>query len=251
MSSKKYVLLMLAVSILAAGAAYAQDPISAECLANDNGTGTVTLPPAGCKYLSPSQVHQIIDGLPPGTTIILKPIHTNFICRENNPTGATLPGCEQPGGTLGGHVERFNSTLVLQMTGTGVLAGWSQTIALPAQSETHTGPRPIGAPVQDFPTDMHRIEGTVQNAGDFEYLHIAAGTANGYPSPGHTTLTRRPDGKWGVKSHFTVGYRIDFRGARGSILGNYGGSTQGTVNMQAVSNQAAPDGTTPVATSNR
>ena len=45
-------------------------PASADpCNAADNGTGTVTLPPIGCDYLSPDEVHVIIDGLPPGTTI--------------------------------------------------------------------------------------------------------------------------------------------------------------------------------------
>src|SRR5206468_3869207 len=45
------------------------------CVVADNGSGTVTLPPAGCEYLSPSDVHQIIAGLPPGATIELGAIH--------------------------------------------------------------------------------------------------------------------------------------------------------------------------------
>ena len=35
------------------------------CVVPDNGSGTVDLPPAGCGYLSPADVHMIIDGLPP------------------------------------------------------------------------------------------------------------------------------------------------------------------------------------------
>jgi len=42
------------------------------CVVPDNGGGTVTLPPAGCNYLSPSDVHEIINGLPAGTTVQLK-----------------------------------------------------------------------------------------------------------------------------------------------------------------------------------
>jgi len=36
------------------------------CVVLDNGGGSVDLPPAGCDYLSPDEVHKIIDGLPAG-----------------------------------------------------------------------------------------------------------------------------------------------------------------------------------------
>ncbi|UCE59369.1 MAG: hypothetical protein JSU63_18245, partial [Phycisphaerales bacterium] len=77
------------------------------CVQPDNGTGTVTLPPVGCDYLGPDEVHQIIDGLPPGTTIELDPIHMDFICTPQAAVQCSLalpPGeCEVLGGTLGGH----------------------------------------------------------------------------------------------------------------------------------------------------
>ena len=41
---------------------------AAPCTQPDNGTGTATLPPIGCEYMSPDEVFMIIDGLPPGTT---------------------------------------------------------------------------------------------------------------------------------------------------------------------------------------
>ncbi len=50
----------------------------------DNGTGTVTLPPIGCDYMSPDEVWMIIDGLPPGTTIEFDGPLTNFICGMSN-----------------------------------------------------------------------------------------------------------------------------------------------------------------------
>ena len=50
------------------------------CVVADDGSGTVQLPPPGCDYLSPADVHMIIDGLPAGTEIMLAPIHTRFIC---------------------------------------------------------------------------------------------------------------------------------------------------------------------------
>ena len=44
----------------------------------DNGDGTVDLPPTGCPYLSPDDVHMIINGLPPDTTINVGLEHAQF-----------------------------------------------------------------------------------------------------------------------------------------------------------------------------
>jgi hypothetical protein len=220
---RKVCIVTLLALALAAGAAQAQP-----CVVNDNGTGTVTLPPAGCNYLSPNQVHLIINGLPPGTQIILDPIHRDFICRSGG-------GCNTPGGSLGGEIETFGSALTLRLSGTGMLAGWSRTITLPARCETHTGPRTPGNPVQSFAAEMVRLEGTITGDPDFDYLHVVAGTANGYPSPGSTTLTRLPSGQFQVDSQFTINYRIDFKGTAGGKLKGMGGSTEGSVNMRAYS----------------
>ncbi len=62
----------LGITLSSAGMA---DP----CEVPDAG-GTVVLPPAGCDYLSPDEVHVIIDGLTPDTTIEFAPIHKDFIC---------------------------------------------------------------------------------------------------------------------------------------------------------------------------
>ncbi|MCH7603358.1 MAG: hypothetical protein IIB54_11385, partial [Planctomycetes bacterium] len=59
-------------------------------MVTDDGTGTVTLPPAGCEYLTADEVHEIVDGLPIGTTIELAAIHKDFVCAD------------QPGGPAGG-----------------------------------------------------------------------------------------------------------------------------------------------------
>jgi hypothetical protein len=210
---------------LASGAVYAQIP--PPCNVPDNGTGTVTLPPSGCKYLSADQVHLILKGLPPNTTIILKPIHKDFLCRE-------LGICGTPGGPLGGEDEVFNSTALLQLSGTGALAGWSRTLSLPLSVEVATAPRTPGAPVQTFQTDMLRIQGSIPPGDpDFSSFQIVGGSANGFPSPGSTTLTRQPDGTFNVDSSFNVGYSITFVGAPGSQLQGYGGTTEGTVKMSA------------------
>lgn len=221
--------LTLTAALLVASPGFAQNP----CAAPDNGTGTVTLPPDGCEYLSPSQVHMIINGLPAGTTIILKPIHLNFICRQ---TGGGVPGtngCEQPGGTLGGAVENFNSQVVFQVSGTGTLSGLNETVTVPAAVEVHSSPKSLGASVQNITTNMRRIQGSVANSGSFGSLSIVGGTANGINSPGSTTLTRQANQLFSVNSTFNVGYRISFVGATSGKLKGLSGTTEGTVQMKA------------------
>lgn len=213
-----------ALVVSAPAPAQAQDP----CLEPDNGTGTVTLPPPDCEYLSPNQVHMIIDGLPPGTTIILKPIHLNFICRQTSG-----PGCGTAGGTLGGQRETFGSTVSFQMSGTGALSGWGTTLTLPASVVTDTGPRPFGASVQSFPTAMIRLQGSTLSHPSFSYFEVVAGSDYGLPSPGKTTLTRVSSRTFKVDSEFDVRYRIRFQGSSNGALAGYAGETEGTVRMIA------------------
>jgi hypothetical protein len=207
---------------LATGAVYAQPP----CNVPNNGMGTVTLPPAGCQYLSPTQVHMIINGLPPGTTIILAPIHKNFICRQAGT-------CNEAGGPLGGEVENFTSTAVFQLSGTGTLSGWNRTVTVPLAVQIATAPRTAGAKVQTFKTDMQRLQGSISGDPDFDSFEVVGGTANGFSSPGSTTLTLQPNGTFNVDSSFNVGYVIRFAGAAGGKLAGRSGATQGTVTMKA------------------
>jgi hypothetical protein len=196
--------------------------VPAGCVVPDNGTGTVDLPPAGCGYLSPDDLHMIIDGLPPGTTIRVDVQHQKFF----NVTTS-------PGGTLGGEVEHFQSILFMDMHGTGGLA-FGRSLALQAQCETHTAPRTPGMAVQSFDTDMFMLQGQLPPGDpDFDLLRITAGTGFGMPSPGHTTLTQLAGGNWNVDSFFDITYRIDFVGAPGGPLAGMSGSTTGTIRMGA------------------
>jgi hypothetical protein len=222
----------LLIFLALAPIAFAQDP----CVVLDNGTGTVTLPPAGCDYLSPDEVHVIIDGLPPGTTIELAPIHKDFICYEQNQTCSVLipPGeCEAAGGVLGGNADCFISTVEFQATGTGTLAGFNRLLTMSSEVEIHTGPRNPGDPVQSFPTEMISMQATLFGDPDFDILQLRAGSNHGLPSPGETTLTDLGDGTFNVDSFFDVSYRIDFQGAPGSILEGMAGTTTGDLKMAA------------------
>jgi hypothetical protein len=224
--------LLLTLTLASSAAA---DP----CVVNDP-SGTVTLPPVGCEYLTGVQVHEIIDGLPLGTTIELAPIHKDFICNDRalgpNCDIPAIPGvsCEEPGGDLGGNADCFDSTLEFQITGTGTLAGFSRTISVGAPSVVDTGPRVPGQPVQSFDTEIVALQGQLFGDPDFCVLNIRAGSDLGLPSSaGHTTLTALGGNNWNVDSFFDVQYEIEFVGCPGSVLEGFGGISQGQVTMQA------------------
>lgn len=196
--------------------------VATVCIVPDNG-GTASLPPT-CPngYLSPAQVHLIINGLPPGNTLLLDASHTDFFDIQN-----------MPGGSLGGEKENFQSVMLLQIIGQGpMLGGYNRFIIIHGACETHIAPRTPGQPTQSFNTTMFALQGQIVGDPDFDLLRITAGDAFGMPSPGHTTLTQVPGG-WNVDSFFEINYRIDFTGEPGSIISGMSGSTTGTIRMQA------------------
>jgi len=203
------------------------------CTVPDAG-GTVLLPPAGCGYVSPEDFHIIVNGLPAGTTIEIGPEHLQFFCRTGSSLCSLPPGtsCRQGGGSLGGEVECFDSSLQMNMNGTGGLV-YNRMVTMQLECETHVAPRMPGQPVQSFDTDMFRLQGQLPIGDpDFDLLKITAGTGFGMPSPGHTTLTRLPGGaNWAVDSFFDIFYEIEFQGAPGGPFAGMSGSTTGTIRM--------------------
>jgi len=229
--------MMLALLILGAvllGMTVSSAALADLCEVADAG-GTVALPPAGCDYLSPDEVHVIIDGLPPNTTIEFAPIHKDFICHEQGAGACSVlipPGlCEATGGGLGGNVDCFSSQLEFAVRGTGLLAGFNRNITVQADTEVHTGPRNPGDPVQQFDSELFSLQADLFGDPDFASLSIRAGSNFGLPSPGETTLTQLGNGNWQVDSFFDITYQIDFLGAPGSILDGLSGSTQASLTM--------------------
>jgi hypothetical protein len=190
------------------------------CVEPDNGSGTVDLP-ADCIYYSPEETMLIIDGLPPGTTIELDPILQDYFNINR-----------QPGGTLGGEILNFDATLSLTVHGTGILAGFNRSLAVPVSLEVHTGPRTPGDPVQTFPTALYSLTGQLFGDPDFCEFLISGGIAFGLPSLGQMTLTDLGDGTYHVESFFDITYQIQFEGCPGSQLEDYSGVTTATIRMQ-------------------
>jgi hypothetical protein len=229
-SSDPFVVAAATCLLILASIASAAEP----CIVADNGTGTVTLPPQGCEYRAPKDVFRIIDGLPSGTTIELEPINGDFLCRELFRCSLPLTSgvCEIEGGTLGGDGHCYESTLDLQVTGTGALAGYQRHLSVWLLSEVHTDPRTPGDPVQSFRSDVFRLEGELFGDPDFCTIRLVAGADYGLPSPGQTTLTQLSSAGFEVYSFFDLTYSLEFQGCPGSPLYGYMGTTTGTLRME-------------------
>ncbi|HBV01460.1 MAG TPA: hypothetical protein DEF00_03660 [Candidatus Taylorbacteria bacterium] len=110
-----------------------------------------------------------------------------------------------------------------------------------ANGVASTSPRTPGDPVQSFDTEMLQLQGQLPIGDpDFDLLRITAGTDFGLPSPGHTTLTKLPDGNWNVDSFFDITYRIDFVGHPGGAYTGMSGSTTGTIRMADICPPVGP-----------
>jgi hypothetical protein len=134
------------------------------------------------------------------------------------------------GGSLGGTRESATSVLWAR-----ILCPQGETVLeIPANFVVDTAPHPEEVQAMSFDTDMHSIEGKIADTGIFASFHIIGGTANGYPSPGHTSLIPMDDGSFAVDSTFNVGYRIEFVGAKGGPLDGASGTIESSVLMKAV-----------------
>lgn len=192
------------------------------CNLPDNGSGTVDLPPAGCSYLSPGNFHAIVNSLPPGTQLEVNVTHRGF-------TNIT----RTPGGALGGEIEQFDSEVRLEIHGRGTLVSYDRVVVLPGVPvEIHTAPKQPGEPYQTFDSDLRSIVAEISPGdldSDFQLLRITAGTDNGMPSPGSTTLVET--NSFDTFGKFDVAYQIEMIGRAGGPLAGLSSTTTGTVTM--------------------
>ena len=219
---------------------FESDAPAQTCILPDNGTGTATLPPIGCEYINPNEPFKIIDGLPPETTIELDGTLRDFICCDGPAACSTCSlslsaaECETAGGTLSGDGHCFTATLGLVVTGTGSLAGFNRTLAVPVFGEMHTAPRNPGDSVQTFANRIYNLSGELFGDPDFCTFRFRGGSSFGYgpDNDGQTTLTKLPTGEYAVDSFFDITYQIDFEGCPGSVLEDYSGTTTETTRME-------------------
>ncbi len=225
------------------------------CVLEDNGSGTVDLPPDGCGYLTPTDVHELIDNanLPPGTTIEFDVSHQNFVCSQGQggPTGyggscsvvVDPVTCEGPGPVAGTVVECFASEAVISLTGTGALGGYSEQLVVPLFTEVVSNRGP-GDPTPSFGTEMVQLGGALPpgNSSTFCQLSILGGTDNtGPPNLGQVSLTPLPGGKFQVDSFFDVSYFMTYQGCPGSVLDGLSGvSDLQTVTVEAYALPSVP-----------
>ena len=77
-------------------------------------------------YVTPDEVHEIVNGLPPGATIELDPIRMGFICSGADPgrVYSAAPGQDQC--ETAGHWVATWTNLSLRWTGTSAARGASR-----------------------------------------------------------------------------------------------------------------------------
>jgi len=187
--------------------------VAAECIAPDNGLGTVDLDDIlNCldAYIGQELCD---DDLTPCLADIGVELE-DILCV-----------LDAFGGSLGGETCQATGICAATVQSTDPLMPYQRLLHIPVQLETHIGPRTPGQPVQSFPNDIFLLQGQIMGDPDFDLLRITAGTGFGMPCPGHTTLTQVGGGNWNIDSFFDVTYRIDFVGAPGGPFSGASGST--------------------------
>ncbi len=134
------------------------------------------------------------------------------------------------GGGLGGTRETGRSVLRVHLLCPTEIA----VLDIPASFVVDTAPHPDTVQEMSFDTDMYSIEGTLKDDPLFSSFHLVGGSANGFKSPGHTSLIPAGKDSFAIDSTFNIGYHVEFVGAKGGPLEGASGSADSSILMKAV-----------------
>jgi len=197
------------------------------CLVTADANGNPILPPIDCAYFPViKRFHaQLTDPVTGQLNIGINSKHYRF---------ANI--VVEPGGTLGGTRETFDSTLQIEAVNG---KGESAITEVPAKVVTDTSKfnafQVAGAAgtIQTLETDMRSLHVLVRKHPCFEFLEIIGGTDNGYPSPGSITLNPQGEGVWVANSSFNVSIQVRYIGSDDGPFAGQSGTFEGTVTVEA------------------
>ena len=150
------------------GTAHAQ-----QCVLEENGSGTVDLPlQCAGGYGNPEDYHVITDGLPPGTSICVQVIWGSFTSVVRT-----------PGGNLGGEIQTFVPSIIMNMRGTGELDSFVHfTPLVNTFGEEHSGSYPAFSDLQKIPLELVEMWGEGRSFDPyFSVLRYEIGSGLGLP----------------------------------------------------------------------
>jgi cysteine-rich repeat protein len=188
-----------------------------------SGNPVSPVPPSTCSYRSPSTL-QIDVGT--GTVqMAMELVGGGCLAGQCGTRDGALPGWQRTS---------MSATISLVMSGTGALAGLGpRTVTIPAAVVVDTAPLASGDN-QSLDTEIIALQAQLPPGDpDFALLRLTAGSVFGFPTPGHTTLTKHNVGPvgWDVDGFFELACQIDYSGQPSGYLGGYSGSTTQTIRL--------------------
>ncbi|MDJ0839601.1 MAG: hypothetical protein QNK37_23980 [Acidobacteriota bacterium] len=228
------ILTVLLICLLMSLAAFAGGPKNAEkgagkALASSSYSGVDVYSPAGPARVP--HIHTDYLGRWHYTSRYVDIEARHFGWRQVS-TG--LPGVDRvKGGPLGGELERFNSSVEINVVGKGEYAGFNRTIVLNAETVTATGPTNSDDKDQAFENQMVRLEANLEGDADFDFLKITAGTGNGLDSSGFTQITSLGNDNYNIQSTFNIAFSLEFQASANGGLAGLADAGVGEVTMRA------------------
>lgn len=202
-----------------------------------SGNPVSPVPPSTCSYRSPTTLE--IDVGTGTVQMAMKLVGTGCLSGQCGTRNGALPGWQRTS---------MSATISLVISGTGALASLPpRTLTIPAAVVVDTAPLASGDN-QSLDTAIIALQAQLPPGDpDFALLRLTAGSVFGFPTPGHTTLTKHTIGPvgWDVDGSFELACQIDYSGQPAGYLSGYSGSTTQTIRL-ATGNGGAGCTNTPV-----